>query len=405
MTALAWRNLWRQPRRTMLTVVAIAFACAVMVFLLAFQVGTYESMENNSMSLFDGYAQVQQAGYLDDPGIRKSFAHPEVLAQEIGRVPGVGAVAARAQSHALLSAGPRSLAAMIVGVQPGAERRVSRIASTVRSGRYLQSGDAAEAVMGDALARNLGVRAGDRVTLLGMGRDGSVAADVLTVVGLFSSGLQEVDRRLAEMPLARFQADFAMPGEIHALVLSGASLSAVDRALPAVRRLARARRLRVRGWGELQPGLRDAIRLDASTSTLWYVALIVVVVAILLNTILMSVLERTREFGILLALGMRPAAVGRMVWLEILLLLSVGLGLGVLLGAATAGWYAVHGIALPGADGIFARWGLPGRIYPSLTLFSLVAAPAAIAAFTAAAGVYPFLRVRRLEPVTAMRGA
>jgi putative ABC transport system permease protein len=401
---LAWRNLWRQPKRTLLTVAAIAFAALVMVFLLAFQVGTYAIMEENTLSLFDGDAQVQQPGYLDDPGIRKSFA-TEPLAASVARVPGVDAVAARAQTYALLSKDQRSLAALIVGVEPKREARVSRVATMVRDGRYLETGDAAEMVLGDALARNLGIKVGDRVTMLGMGRDGSVAADVLTVAGVFSTGVNELDRNLAEMPLARFGADFAMPGQAHAIVISGTTLANIDDALPALRNIATKHNLTVRDWGELEPGLKNAIRLDASTSLLWYVALIVVVVAILLNTLLMSVLERTREFGVLLALGMRPAAAGRMVWIEIMLLLAIGLAAGIAVGAAAAGWFEVHGLPLPGGDGVFAQWGLPGRIYPHLNWFSLFAGPAAIAVLTAAAGLFPYLRLRRLDPVTAMRSA
>jgi putative ABC transport system permease protein len=402
--ALAWRNLWRQPHRTLLTVSAIAFACMFMVCLLALQVGTYAGMEDNSLSLFDGYAQIQRPGYQDDPGINKSFAPSEALLQNIRSIPGISVVAPRAQAYALLTRAntQRSLAASIVGVQPEVEQRVSRIASTIHDGRYLHD-DAAEAVLGEALARNLEVRPGDKVTLLGMGRDGSMAADVLTVVGLFSSGVKNLDRQLAEIPLARFQFDFAMPGEIHSLVISGPSLASVDRGVPALRRLAAQSRLRVLNWGELEPGLRDAIRLDASSSLFWYVVLVVVVIAILLNTILMSILERTREFGILLALGMRPSAVGRMVWIEILLLLFVGLAAGIAIGASIAGWFAIHGIALPGAEGAFAKWGMPGRIHPKLTAFSLFAAPVVIAVCTAIAGFVPFLKLRRLEPVAAMR--
>lgn len=403
MIALAWRNLWRQPRRTLLTLSAIAFACLVMVFLLALQVGTYASMKDNTMHLFDGYAQVQPPRYLDDPGIRKSFDHAAALAQRVARIAGVGAVAPRAQTYALLSKGSHSLAAMVVGVDSKAERKVSRIAATVRVGRYLRGGDAAEIVLGEALARNLKAGVGDKVTLLGSARDGSVAADVLTVVGLFSSGMRDLDRQLAEMPLMRFQSDFVMPDQANVLAVSGASLGAVNQALPAIRRAVGARGLSVRSWGELEPGLKNAIQLDASTSMLWYVVLVVVSVAILLNTILMSLLERTREFGILLALGMRPTAAAQMVWLEILMMLALGLMLGVGLGAGAAGWYAVHGLLLPGAEGVFAQWGLPGKMYPQLTPFSLFAAPTAIAVFTALTGVFPLLRLWRLEPVAAMR--
>ena len=405
MIALAWRNLWRQPRRTLLTLSAVAFAALIMVFLLSLQEGVYATMKDNSLGLFDGYAQVQRPGYLDDPGIRESFPHADELARSLRSISGIGAVAARAQTYALLSKDSRSLAAMLVGVEPDAEREVSRIPATVKAGRYPAGDDRAELVLGESLARNLGAGVGDRVTLLGMGRDGSVAADVLTVAGIFSSGMKELDRQLAELPLSRFQSDFAMPDQAHLLVLSGSSLAAVNRALPEIRQSLANRDLAVRAWGELEPGLKEAIRLDASMSMLWYVALVVVVVAILLNTILMSVLERTREFGILLALGMRPSAIGRMVWLEILILLALGLSLGIAIGGGAALWFAVYGMALPGAEGIFSQWGLSSRMYPEVTLLSLFGGPAVIAAFSALAGLYPFFRLRRLEPVAAMRAA
>jgi ABC-type lipoprotein release transport system permease subunit len=267
----------------------------------------------------------------------------------------------------------------------------------------LSPGNVAEVVLGQALARNLGVGVGDSITLLGMTRDGSVAADVLKVRGIFESGVNKLDRQLAEIPLARFQADFAMDGLANTLVVSGRGLAQIQSALPDIRRLIEPQGLALRSWGELEPGLASAIRLDASTSMLWYTSLVVVVVVLLLNTLLMSVLERTREFGVLLALGMRDGAIGRMVWLELLLLLGLGLTAGMALGGGMAIWYGNHGLALPGAEGVFAQWGLPSRMYPQLSTFSLLTGPAAIALTTTIAGVFPYLRIRHLRPVPAMR--
>jgi len=130
---------------------------------------------------------------------------------------------------------------------------------------------------------------------------------------------------------------------------------------------------------------------------------VVVVVVLLLNTLLMSVLERTREFGVLLALGMRATRVGKMVWLELLLLLGLGLAAGIALGGGLVAWYAVHGLALPGAEGVFAQWGLPSRMYPQFSAFSLLTGPLAIALSTTLAGIFPYLRIRHLRPVSAMR--
>lgn len=405
MIELAWRNLWRQPRRTLLTLAVIALAGAVTVFLLALQVGSYATMKSNTLRIFDGYAQVQGPGYLNDPVMRRAFGRPDRLATAIQDIPGVGTAAPRAATYALVSLGPHSVGAYVVGVAPQAEKRVSSIPRSIHSGRYLQPGDSPEVVIGQALARNLGVKVGDRITLLGTARDGSVAADALTVRGIFASGVSTLDRQLVEMPLSRFQADFAMPGMVNLLALSGNSLSRVQAALPEVRRIVAPEHLVVRSWGELEPGLEAAIRLDASTSMLWYASLVIVVVILLLNTLLMSVLERTREFGVLLALGMRPDAAAGMVWIELLLLLTLGLSGGIVLSSGLVAWYGTHGLALPGASGVFAQWGLPSRMYPQLSAFSLLTGPAAIAAATAAAGVIPYLRIRRLQPVTAMKAA
>lgn len=403
MIRIAWRNLWRHPRRTLLTLAAIALACIVAIFLLALQVGTYTTMKNNLLQVFDGFAQIQQPRYLNDPSLQATIRHPQRLARSAAQISGVHAAAIRASSYALLSKGQHSVGAYLVGVQPGIESRISRIPSTLTKGRYLSVGDAAEVVLGQSLARTLGVEVGNHVTLLGMSRNGSLAADALTVTGIFKSGIKKLDRQLAEMPLGRFQGDFAMSGQANVIVLSGNTLAQVNRALPAVRALVKPDGLAVRDWGELEPGLKHAIQLDASTAMLWYVSLVVVVAAILLNTFLMAVLERTREFGLLLALGMRPAAVGRMIWLETLLLLGISVAVGLAVGAALVAWYGVHGLALPGAENAFAQWGLPGRMYPQLNAFSLLTGPAAIAFCCAVAGVIPYLRARRLEPVPAMR--
>ncbi len=123
----------------------------------------------------------------------------------------------------------------------------------------------------------------------------------------------------------------------------------------------------VADWGTLQPALKKGIALDFTTGLMWYVILVVMVVFILLNTLLMSVLERTREFGMLLAIGMRARQIGWMLWLEFLLMAVVGNLGGILLGGAIAVYFAETGIAFSGLEGVMAQWGLPGRLFPELT--------------------------------------
>ena len=405
MIGMAWRNLWRQPTRTALSLLTMALAAALLVFMLSFQLGVYDTMKASALRIFDGFAQIQPPGYADDPDIRKTIPAPEMLAAEAVKVPGVTAAAPRATSYVILANGDLSYGAAIEGVDPAREETVSTLAATVHQGRYLKPGDSDAIVLGDALARNLKLSLGDKVTLLGSAIDGTVAADSLTLVGIFHSGIAEMDRQIAEMPLKRFQETFALGDAANVIALAGPSLSAVNAALPALGRLASANGLTVEDWGVLQPALKQAITLDFSTSMLWYVSLVVVVVFIILNTLLMSVLERTREFGMLLAVGMRAGLVGRMLWLELILLAVLGNTIGILIGGGVALWFEHAGIVFGGMEGLMAQWGLPGRLYPTLSFISAAVGPAAIILSVAVAGLFPVRRIGRLEPVAAMRAA
>ena len=383
----------------------MALAAALLVFMLSFQLGVYDTMKANALRIFDGFAQIQPPGYADDPDIRKTIPTPEMLAAEAVKVPGVTAATPRATSYVILANGDLSYGAAIEGVDPLREQTVSTLAATVHQGRTLEPADSDAIVLGDALARNLKLSLGDQVTLLGSAVDGTVAADSLSLVGIFHSGIAEMDRQIAEMPLKRFQETFVLGDAANVIALAGPNLPAVNAALPALGRLASTRHLTVEDWGGLQPALKQAITLDFSTSMLWYVSLVVVVVFIILNTLLMSVLERTREFGMLLAVGMRAELVGRMLWLELILLAVLGNSIGILIGGGIALWFGHAGIVFGGMEGLMAQWGLPGRLYPTLSFVSAAAGPAAIILSVAVAGLFPVRRIGRLEPVAAMRAA
>jgi len=405
LTALAWRNLWRQPRRTGLSLFSIAFTAALLVFLLSFQLGGYEQTKESALELLDGYAQIQPLGYADDPDIQRVLAAPAAVRAAIMRIPGVGAAALRINTFAILANGRHSYGAIVFGVEPANEAMVSVVANDTRAGRYLVSTDGAAAVIGDALARNLGASVGTRITLLGSAIDGSVAADVLPVVGIFHTGVPDLDRNLLEMPLARAQATFALGDRVTTIALSAPRLSDIQEALPDLRPIADKHGMVLADWAALEPSLRDTITLKYATSALLYATLVVVVAFIILNTLLMSVLERTHEFGVLLAIGMKPSAIGRMIWLELIAIAVLGSLIGIAVGGAASLWLEQVGIAFPAANDAFAQYGLPTRFFPQLSALSALLGPGAIAAAICLGGIVPYLHVRRLEAVPAMRSA
>jgi len=405
LAALAWRNLWRRPQRTLLSLLSVALVSGLLVFVLSFQDGVYGQMKQTTLRIFDGYAQFQAPGFADDPTLDHAIAQPAQLAHEAEGVPGVTVAAPRVNGFAILANGPRSYAAIVVGVDPASEARISSIASTIQDGRYLAAGDTNAAILGDLLAKNLGLHVGDKVTVLGSARDGSVAADVLQVAGIYHSGIPDLDRTILEMPFARAQDTFQMQDAANTIALGGPSLSSVDRALPVLKTLAERTGVSVRDWQDMEPAMRDAIDLKYATSMLFYVSLVLVVAFIILNTLLMSVLERTREFGMLLALGMRPGQIGVMVWIELLALALIGCAVGVTIGGAVTLWLQGVGIVFPIDPKLLAQFGIPSRLYPSLSLFSALAGPSGLMAAIAIGGLVPFMRVLRLTPALAMRAA
>ncbi|KPK55414.1 MAG: hypothetical protein AMS22_04445 [Thiotrichales bacterium SG8_50] len=404
---LAWRNLWRNRRRTWLTAGAIAFSTILLVGWVPIQFGAYDIMINATLRVFPGHAQVQRPGYQGKPKIRNAIDDAETLANSLrnGSKHFTG-VAVRAQGFVLLSSGSRSYGAQIVGVEPEYEGDTSSIPGLIKEGRYLSSIDAQELVIGSALARNLKLKVGDEVTLLGGGKDGSVAAAILPVVGIFDSGSRELDRFFSEIPLHTFQDIFTMGDSAHTITIMGKSVEDQAQLLTALNDAIRDRGdVVVLGWEELVPGMKEAIQIDKVSGFIFLGILIAIVVFSILNTFLMSILERTREFGLMLALGSRPKRIAGLMMLESALLTLIGLSIGFIIGTALVYWAHVSGIQFPGAEDIMEQFNMPemGRIYPQMKLFNFLLGPITIFVATNLAAWVPILRIRKLEPIEAMR--
>ena len=384
----------------------MVFSNVLLVFMISLQFGMYRLMIENSLQAFTGHMQVQAQGYKDDQKMRQTIPSVAELADDLRDKTGLNTIAARATTFVLASSEERTYGIAVFGVEPGHEPGVSSIPGLVRNGRFLEDPDAGEIVIGSVLARNLRVGVGDELTLLGSGRDGSFAAAVVNVVGIFESGIQDMDRSIAELPLGFFQDVFYMEGSGHQVVVNAPRLSEAVALKQQVERLIPGDQdLVVHDWNALQPGLRQAIQADMSSAFFMYGVLVVLVAFSVLNTQLMSVLERTREFGIVMSLGLTPGRLGRLVMLETTMMGLLGLTIGALLGGALTWWLGVHGFSWPGMDEMAAKFNLPSRIYPMPTFLSLVVGPAVVMLFSLLATLYPALRLHRLHPVEAMRAA
>ena len=400
---LAWRNLWRYPRRTALTLAAIVFSDVILVWMIALQLGSYDMMIDNTLRAFTGHVQVQAPGYLDKPQLRRTIPGATDLAADIRSQVSNASVGVRALGFALVSSEQRSYGAQIASVQPDYEPEVSVIPGLIKEGRYLSDTDQDQAVIGRVMARNLQVEVGDELTLLGSGKDGSFAAAVVTVVGIYDSGNTELDRYMVQLPLTAFQNIFSMGDTAHTIVITGSSHEQTQSLSRQVHSIITDNSLEVINWDRLQPGLKQAIQADFSTAWMMYGVLVILVAFSVLNTFLMSVLERTREFGIMLALGVTPAKVGRLVFTESLLMATTGMLLGIALGAAFTAYFLLHGFSYPGMEELASKFNLPDRFYPVLNPVSLLLGPVVIFIATMLAALWPAIRIHLLQPVEAMQ--
>ncbi|HKJ50541.1 MAG TPA: FtsX-like permease family protein [Gammaproteobacteria bacterium] len=402
---MAWRNLWRRGRRTWLTVGAMVFSNILLVFSISLQFGSYDMMIDNSLQAYTGHLQLQHPRYLDDPRMRYALADVAGTAHLLREKLGLQSISARATGFALASSKERSFGLQIVGVDAAHEPLVSTLPGLVRQGQYLKPEGREEIVIGSVLARNLKVRPGDELTFLGSGYDDSFAAGVVRVAGIFTSGITEIDRGMAQVNLGYFQQVFAMGDRGHNVVIRAPSIEQVNSLAARIGALGivDGKEVVLRNWDELQPGLRQAIQADMTSAWFMYMVLIVLVAFSVLNTQLMSVLERTREFGTMLALGLKPARLARLVMQETALMTALGLGLGIAGGFLLTWYLSYAGFSYPGMKEMSERFYLPDRMYPAISLLSLTLGPSIVALGSLLASIYPATRLYRLSPVAAMR--
>jgi ABC-type lipoprotein release transport system permease subunit len=403
---MAWRNVWRNPRRSILTMAAVAFATLLLVFMLSWQFGSYATMINFSVKIHTGHLQVQAQGYQEKSEIRYTVSTPQVIMTLMDEIDAIEADTPRAEAFALVSSEQRTYGVMVIGIDPLKEAAVSTLEDTVKKGHYLAATDADQALIGQLLAENLHVDIGDELVVLGQGRDGSIAATVVRVKGIFDSGQDEFDRSVVQIPLVYFQDVFSMQGGVHRVVAVCDSLEAVPQTKQTLRDKIAAlnpkRNWVVLDWKELTPGLVQAIKMDLVSGFIFYLILIVVVAFSILNTFLMAIFERTREFGVMMAMGTTPGRLTKLLAFESTAITVIGVAAGILLGGLMTWYFQIHGIVIPGAEEMARQFGLPERMYPQLSVLSVSVGAGIVLVITLITAFYPALKVRRLKPVQAL---
>lgn len=401
---VAWRNLWRRRLRTWMSAAGIGFAVLLVSAFTAFQTGAYEPWIDAATGMMHGHMQIQHPDYLDDPKGEHLIPGGTELVRAVEAASGVAGAAPRAEAFALVSVGERSFGALVMGVDAKREAATFSLPHHLDSGEYLPR--STSAFIGSSLAANLGVELGDEIVALGSAREGGVAVLALYVDGIFATGQPELDRSIMQVPLAAMQEAYGLGDSLHRVAIKTVDAKRIEGFRPGIATLVPAD-ARLIDWAQLLPEVAQTIEIDDISAQMIYWLLMIVVAMSVANAFIMTIFERTREFGMLLAIGMRPNAIVAMLVMEAVCVWA----LGALLGAAASlavvlplGQIGIDvGAVAEGMEEIAANVMMPTHIYPALSPGSLLLAPAVMLIGTLVAALVPALRVRRMKPVDALR--
>ncbi len=400
----AWRNIWRQKRRTLLTVSAISVTTALLIFSISIEIGSYKMMIENTLRLGQGYGQIEHREYKETPSIRYTIKQASQLQQQLKKQFPQFDISAKAMAFGILSSEQRSIGIQITGVEPNFEQQHSVIPKKIIKGHYLSLNSKNEIVMGKTLADNLKIKVGEQITFLGTDKQGSLAVDSFKVIGLYQTGMKEMDRSLTFINLPYFQQLFALPDQAHKIIISASSFNRVSEQIPAIEKVIQQQKdLIAIDWRQIAPGVYKAIELDLSSAVPIYLSLIIVVGFGFMNTMYMSVYERTREFGMLMAIGMHPGSIAKLFFTETMLILALGFVGGIGLGAAISEYFVINGLYFEGTEVIYEQFGLPPTIYPLLNAWTVLPAPVIFTLFTLLATIFPIIKINKMSIVESMR--
>ena len=410
---LAWRNLWRNPRRTFITMAAIAFGYVMLLFVACLMAGLRWQMIENGTCLVMSQIQVHAPGYYPSRSIQKTLGGRQgtdvsAMLAAVTADRRVYAAAPRVYGYGLLSAAHRSAGVELMGIVPDQEPKVTILNSQIAKGSYLTTRMSKGVVIGDKLATTIGIDVRSEIVLLTQAADGSMGNDVYTVVGIFHSGLDAVDRGLVLMSLSSLQDLLHLaPARIHEVGIKLNDITAATTGAAALDvQLGKTLPVRVMAWPELAPELANYVQFNHGiTFVLFFIFFLLAVIGVM-NTMLMAVFERTRELGMLMALGMRPVQVIVLIMAEAAGLAVASLAVGGALGVPVLWYLQVHGLDLGGTTGavISLAGVVVGHLWYGRQDFPVYGqAAVGLAATALVSALYPAWRAAHFRPTEAIR--
>ncbi|MCD4742038.1 MAG: ABC transporter permease [Desulfobacteraceae bacterium] len=401
---LAWRNIWRNSRRTIVIITAVAIGVWSMVFLSAFSRGMLNSMLENGKSVLVGDIQIHHKNYREDPSIDKSMERPDVIRVVLeNSLPQDALWAERIKVSAFVSNARHSSGVTLVGIDPKQEERISFVGRSIIKGTFLEESDKRGVLVGKALLDKFDTKIGKKLILMTRDKNGKVVSKAFRIRGIYRAEMESTEKSYLFITMSGARNLLNMQTGISEISIVLPDEEMVDAFGEMLQEKLDTRLYSVETWKDLLPMLEAYLGMFNSFMYIWYVVVFIAMGFGIVNTSLMAVFERVREFGLLRALGMKPWWVIRSVLTESIFILMVGILTGNALGMISVFLMKENGINLAMFGKGAEFFGMSRIIYPVLTLNDVMSVNYVIFFLGVFVSFYPAIRAAQITPVEAMR--
>lgn len=402
---LAIRNVFKNWRRSLITIAAIIFATTFSAAMRGMQEGTYEANIRTAVEMFTGFLQIQHKDYMDNPNLTNSFYANKEIMDALEAEPEIKSYTKRLISFGLLGKpNGNSIGTAIIGIDPNNENNISQLHNRVRQGNYISDEKPYDIVIGEVMLRNLKASIGDTVVILTSGFDGSTGNEKFCIAGTLTMGSTEMDAMTVLMHIEALDDLFYMQNRISSIAISLDDF----RVLPAVKASLMEKitdeRVVVLDWMELMPELMQSIEMDDASGMIYMFILIIIVAFGILNTVLISITERFKEFGIMLALGAKKSFLMITVFIETMFLTLAGIIIGLLIGYAVNLYYKYNPYILDNELGdIYELFGFLPALYASVDINIFIYTGLTVFVIALISFIYPAYKLYKLEALKGIR--
>lgn len=399
---LAWRNIFRNKRRTLIAATAISIGLAALIFVDAFMIGMRENMIRTATASFLGEAQIHREGFRDEQEVSLTVQALGSVTENLAKEENVAHFTQRTFASSMITSPANVSAINLVGIHPPTEKFLSQIDDAITEGTYFEGNNSRDIVIGAKLAEILETELGDRVVVtVAQAESGELSQEMFRVSGIYRFVGEEMNSGMAFVRIGKAQEMLAIGNGVHEIAIKFISVSyAQDPTLPFWDTYSQHGNEAL-SWTELMSQLKAILDITTYSKYIMGVVLFGVVVFGIINTLFMSLYERMFEFGVLRAVGTRPFGMARVVLFEAGALAVVSIGLGAILGFVLTAVFTRVGINYTGIEMMGVT--IQEFIYPVLEVQQFIVYPISVFIFTIIAGLYPARHVAKMVPVDAMR--